>query len=98
MKRVVKKRNNKKRMFKIKGMFVFVMVFIMYVASSTFLNNYNTSLNHQLQDIKNENKQLTNSNQTLKIKIDELSSFERMSTIAKKSGLKNREGSIKNVE
>lgn len=97
MKRVVKKRN-KQRTMKYKSMLVFVVIFVVYVASSTFLNNYNTALNHQLQNIKKENETMVNSNQTLKIKIDELSSFERMNSIAKKNGLENREGSIKNVE
>ena len=45
----------------------------------------------------NENKKLKDTNQTLRIKIDELSSFERMSNIASKQGLENREGTIKNV-
>ena len=97
MKKVVKKRNSKKA-FTRKYQLAFVIVFIMYLASSILLKNYNIDQDHKLQSIQKENTQLTNSNQTLRIKIDELSSFERMSNIAQKNGLKNREGTIKNVE
>ena len=97
MKRVVKKGNNK-RMITRKYQLVFVFVFVLYLASSILLKNYNIDLSHQLQTIQRDNTQLQSVNQTLKMKIDDLSSFERMSSIAKENGLKNREGSIKNVE
>ncbi|MDR1782542.1 MAG: hypothetical protein LBR40_06075 [Bacilli bacterium] len=97
MKRVVKK-GYKKRTFTVKFKLVFVLVFIMYIFSSIFWKNYNIELDNQLQKLNYTNEQLANSNETKTLKIDELSSFDRLSSIAQSSGLKNYEGSIKNVE
>lgn len=97
MKKVVKKRN-KKKVVSNRHRLVFVLIFVVYLGSSILLKNYNVYLKKELQTIELNNKELTKSNQTLKIKIDELSSFERMNSIAKKNGLTNREGSIKNVQ
>ena len=97
MKKVVKKRTNKKRIMTRNYKILFIVIFVLYLGSSVILKNYNVSLNHELQTIQNENKKLKDTNQTLRIKIDELSSFERMSNIASKQGLENREGTIKNV-
>lgn len=96
MKRVVKRRNNKKVTSR-KNKLVFIVLFLVYFISSTFLKNYNVDLDHKYQTLINENEKLVQNNQNLSLKIDELSSFERMSSIAKASGLENREGSIKNV-
>lgn len=97
MKKVVKKRTNKKNIISRNLKVIFIVVFVMYLGSSVILKNYNLSLNHELQTIQNENQKLKDTNQTLRIKMDELSSFERMSSIASKQGLENREGTIKNV-
>lgn len=96
MKRVVKKqsaRNKKNR----KNQIVFAVIISLYVVTSILLKNYNTSLNIKKHDIEVSNKQLVNKNATLKLKIDELRSFDRINAIAKKNGLTNREGAIKNV-
>jgi len=97
MKKVVKKRTSK-RSITTSYKLGFIIVFVMYLSSSIFLKNYNIGLDHQLQTIEIENTRLKSANQTLKMRIDELSSFERMSNIAKKNGLENREGTIRNVE
>lgn len=97
MKKVIKKRKNNKRVLNTNYKLMFVVIFALYLASSIILKNHNISLDHQLQTIQMENKQLKDTNQTLRIKIDELGSFERMSNIADKQGLENREGTIKNV-
>lgn len=97
MKKVIKKRKNNKRFLNTNYKLMFVVIFALYLASSIILKNHNISLDHQLQTIQMENKQLKDTNQTLRIKIDELGSFERMSNIADKQGLENREGTIKNV-
>ena len=97
MKRVVKKRKQtreKTNKFKI----LFVIVCVLYFSSSVFLKNHNISLSHELQIIQNENTSIRNANQVLLIRIDELSSFERLSAIAEQHGLKNREGVVRNVE
>lgn len=97
MKRVIKKRD-KKKVVSNKHRLIFVLVFVLYLGTSILLKNYNVSLKHELQTIELSNKELMKQNQTLKIKIDDLSSFERMNSIAKKNGFVNREGSIKNVQ
>ena len=99
MKRVKKRKNfdSAKRIdFKLK--FVTIVLVIVYLACAIQLKNYNTSLNLQLKEKQKANDVLTKNNQTLRLKIDDLKSFERMSAIASKSGLKNREGAIKNVQ
>ncbi|MDF9866820.1 cell division protein FtsL [Bacilli bacterium PM5-3] len=97
MKKVVKKRNSKQSLTS-KYKVVFFAIVVLYLVSATLLKNYNVNLKQNLYKIENENTELKSTNQTLKIKIDELSSFERMSNIAQKNGLKNREGTIKNVK
>lgn len=97
MKRI-KKRTLKQRRMTARFELIFTAVFIMFLMSSIMLKNYNVSLSHNLESIQNENLKLRDSNQTMQVKIDELSSFERMNNIAKKNGLRSREGSIKHVE
>lgn len=96
MKRVVKKQSKKNRQKK-KNHIVLAVIICLYVVTSILLKNYNTSLNIKKHDIEVSNKQLVNKNATLKLKIDELRSFDRINAIAKKNGLTNREGAIKNV-
>lgn len=98
MKKVVKKRQNIKRRKNVTRRAAIVMVFVLYLFSSILLKNYNTDLNHKLQALQNDNVSLINANQTLKLKVDELKSFERMSAFAQKNGLQNREGTIRNVK
>ena len=97
MKKIIKKRNSK-RAITSRYKFAFIAVAVLYLVCTFILKNHNISLDHELQSIQNENTQLITTNQTLRIKVDELSSFERMSNIAQKSGLENREGAIKNVK
>lgn len=98
MKKVVKKRKNVNRKKNVTRRAAVVMVFVIYLFSSILLKNYNTDLNHQLQEIQSNNTSLVTNNQTLRLKVDELKSFERLSGIAQKNGLQNREGTIKNVK
>ena len=97
MKKVIKKRKNTKRIMKTNHKLLVFVIFALYLTSSIIMKNHNIGLDHQLQTIQIENKNLKDSNQTLRIKIYELSSFERMSNIADKQGLENREGIIQNV-
>lgn len=97
MKRVVKK-TNKKRDRQIDIKLCFVVISVVYLMSCILLKNHNISLDHQLNNIAKENKTIVEKNQVLKLRIDELSSFERMNSIAKRNGLENREGTIKNVK
>lgn len=96
--RRIKKRSLKQRTKTTKFKLIFASVFVMFLLSSIMLKNYNVSLSHQLESIEDENSTLKDNNQTMQVKIDELSSFERMNNIAKKNGLRSREGSIKHVE
>lgn len=98
MKKVVKKRTNINRRKSVTKRAAMLMVFVLYLFSSILLKNYNTDLNHKLQGLQNDNISLKSENQTLRLKADDLKSFERMSTIAQKNGLQNREGTIKNVK
>jgi cell division protein FtsL len=95
MKKVVKKANKSKKQANIK--ICFVAIFVLYLMSSILLRNYNLSLEHQLNGIKRDNTNITSQNLVLNLRIDELSSFERMSQIAQDNGLENREGTIRNV-
>jgi len=95
MKKVVKRSNKNTRNFKMKV--CFVAMFVVYLMSSIWLRNHNMSLEHQLNGINRENQQITSQNQVLRLRIDELSSFERMAYIAQRNGLTNREGTIRNV-
>lgn len=97
MKRI-RKKTLKHRKLTTKFELIFIGVFVMFLLSSIMLKNYNVSLSHNLESIENENSALKDNNQTMQVKIDELSSFERMNSIAKKNGLRSREGSIKHVE
>ncbi|MDR3214749.1 MAG: hypothetical protein LBT75_00515 [Bacilli bacterium] len=94
----VKKRGLKKSMLTFKLKACFIVVFIFYLCSATLLKNVNVDLDHQLQSMIYDNEVLKQNNQTKLLKIDELSSFDRLSSIAKSNGLENYEGSIKNVK
>lgn len=96
MKKVVKKRNKKNKRIT-KNRLIFGVIIVLYIVTSILLKNYNTSLNIKMHDLEVSNKQLNSQNATLKLKIDELTSFDRINAIAKKNGLTNREGAIKNV-
>ncbi|WP_423364507.1 hypothetical protein [Mycoplasma sp. P36-A1] len=96
MNKVVKK-SLKKNSRKLKMELCFVILFMVYLCSCIIVKNYNISLDHQLNTLTKENQNIKQNNQTLKLKIDDLSSFERMNSVAKENGLENREGTIKNV-
>lgn len=92
------KRGNRQKTFTVKTKLIFVIVFIVYLLSSTIWHNFNVELDNKLQQLNYANEKLAQANETKSLKIDELSSFERLSSIAQSKGLKNYEGSIKNVE
>lgn len=76
----------------------FVTMCIIYLVSSVVLKNHNITLNHKLQTQIAINSKLQVNISTMSVKIDELTSFERMSSLASDMGLVNREGTIRNVQ
>jgi len=95
MKRVVKKGNKKKKNIRIQ--FCFIMLIMVYLGSAIFLRNHNASLEQNLNRLTSQNNEISSENLVLRLRIDELSSFERMASIAAQNGLTNREGTIRNV-
>lgn len=95
---VVKKKSNKKKLVTNKLKFLVIIAAIFQITSSLVFTNVNLSLNHKHQDLQIENSKLRTSNQTLLVKIEDMTSFERLSAIAKDKGLKNYENTIKNFE
>lgn len=95
---VVKKKTKKSKIMTNKLKYLGILAAFFQITSSLFFTNINLSLNHQYQDLQAENNKLRLSNQTLVVKIEELTSFENLSAIANKKGLKNYENTIKNFE
>ncbi len=67
---------------------------ISFLASSIFLRTYNVHLSVQIQDMQNRMVQLMQDNEVIARQIQELSSKERVMSIANQNGMINNQKNI----
>lgn len=73
---------------------ILVLAVISFLGSSIFLRTYNVHLSVQIQDTQNRMVQLRQGNEVLSRQIQELSSKERVMSIANQNGMNNNQDNI----
>lgn len=92
MSAIVKKKR-KFKMFRI-SLTLFIVMGIVYIASSTLLRSYNVSLIATKDRIDREIRTLSKEKETLQLDITELSSYSRIMAIVEAEGLTNNQANI----
>lgn len=68
--------------------FTFFVTCFLYLMSSIFLRSYNSYLNVQLQEYEIEIANLSKSNETAQMEVNQLSTYDRILDIAADAGMK----------
>lgn len=85
-----------KRKVKIQSIIVlvFVLVTTAFIYSTLFVKVKNVNLTMQIQELDEKIAQTRVVNDSLSLEIQELASYENISTVAKQAGLTNRQNNI----
>ncbi len=73
---------------------ILVVAFISFLISSIFLKTYNVHLSVQIQDMQNRMVQLRQDNEVISRHIQQLSSKDRVVSIAYQNGMANNQDNI----